>query len=243
MPLPGMNTPKITRNPDRLPDSSDPSGPCPRCNRPSNFTVVGRTDVTFGSGYFKDAFGNTGRIPTEQVTVFLCAYCQQNIVVIEEQLIGGLRGGKGGSVTWSGIHWWPTPGSGSSFGTEVPDSVTKAYNEGVRCLGVKAPNGAVTMFRNALALIVEVSGSNEAKSKKVLAKKITQMVEDGGLPRSLADWTNHVRNFGNAGAHLEDFESVTLEEAEDISRLTSSLIENLYIIPAQISARRATKKS
>lgn len=243
MPLPGISVSNEERNPDRLPDSSDPSGPCPRCKRPSNFTFAGRIDVTFGSGYTQDQLGNRRRDVNEQVTVFLCAYCQQNIVVIEERLTGGRRDGRAGAITWKGIHWWPTPGSGTSFGPEVPTSVTDAYDEGVRCLAVRAPNGAVGMFRNALALIVEDSGSTDAKQQPDLAKKVARMVQDGGLPSSLGEWATHVRTFGNAGMHLDSFEPVTIEDAEDISKLTWTLIENIYILPAQINARRAIRKN
>lgn len=242
MPLPGINVTKEERNPDRLPDSSDLSGPCPRCNRPSNFILLAQFDVTYtgGTNYFPN--GQMQKDASEQLTVLHCSYCQQNIVVIEERLVGGIRGGKSGAETWRGIHWWPTPGGNSSFGKEVPRSVADAFGEGVRCLGVRAPNGAVAMFRNALAAIVEHSGSEEAKLQKDLAKKIVQMVADGGFPSSLGDWANHVRSFGNAGAHIESYEPVTIEDAEDISKLTSSLIENIYIIPAQIAARRAIRK-
>src|SRR6266540_1232247 len=41
-------TPK--RDPDTPPDSSDPTGPCPRCGRVSNFSVEGSAPVTFLTG-------------------------------------------------------------------------------------------------------------------------------------------------------------------------------------------------
>lgn len=34
-------------DPDRLPDSADPNGPCPRCGRVAHFAPVGTADVTF----------------------------------------------------------------------------------------------------------------------------------------------------------------------------------------------------
>lgn len=228
------------RDPDRLPDSTDPSGPCPRCGRPSNFDVKGHAPLTFTSEYLQ---GPTGmeRLHDQRLSVLECAYCQQNIVVVENQLIGGTRGGRGGAVTWEGIHWWPTPGAGA-LGSDVSARVASAYDEGVRCLSANAPNGAAAMFRTALTYMVEEHGSPEAKSKGDLKDKIKQMVKDGGPVGNLGSWADHVRLYGNAGAHPDVFGEVTVDEAQDLAKLVHTMIELLYVMPANIAKRQAERR-
>lgn len=105
---------RLSRKPDEvLPGSTSPYGPCPRCGRLSNFTIEGNAPVTYDGGMM--GAGGMEREPTydERLTVLQCQGCRQNVVVIEEQYVGGRRtrhgGTRSGAVEWRGIHWWPTP--------------------------------------------------------------------------------------------------------------------------------------
>jgi Domain of unknown function (DUF4145) len=229
-----MSTPPtaIGRDPDRLPDTSDPSGPCPRCGRPSNFGLHATFPLTYKVGIVAVTHeGRSQRVPAQQVAVLECAYCQQNIVVIET--VGNGPGGHG-------FHWWPTPGGGT-MGPEVHEGVSQAYGEGVRCMSANAPNGAAAMFRTALAYLVEDKGSEQAKSKRDLKDKIRQLAKDGGLPSSLVDWANHVRLYGNAAAHPDVYGEVSIQEAQEIANLIKTLVEVIYVLPAIIAARQASR--
>ena len=69
-------------DPDTLPDSSDPSGPCPRCGRISNFTIHPNTfPLLFSNGW------------AEQAVMLTCMGCQRTTVVIEQRT-GGRLGGR-----------------------------------------------------------------------------------------------------------------------------------------------------
>lgn len=126
---------------------------------------------------------------------------------------------------------------------DVPTRVAEAYSEASRCLHALAPNGAVAMLRTALTWIVEDKGSSVAKGKSDLKDKIRAMVAEGTMPSSLGDWADHVRLYGNAGVHPDKFGDVSLDEAEDVAKLTYSLIETLYILPANIARRQAKRRS
>ena len=229
------------RNPDTLPDSSDPNGPCPRCGRASNFTTVAAVPISFR----KDVFG-MGRqgeqipISEQQVSVLQCHGCADCTVVIEDSYVGGVQHGSSGRTTWRGIHWWPTPGAGT-FDPAVPAPVTAAYDEAARCLSAGAPNGAAALLRNALAFIVIDKGSDTAKGKRDLSDKMKQMIRDGGPLGALGDWAEHVNLYGNAGAHPEAYGNVTPEEAKEVAALTRSMIELLYEAPAKFARRRAER--
>lgn len=228
-------------DPDRLPDSTDPNGPCPRCGRVANFQSCGVAEMTFKhGGYAMNSNGTRERLASQRVAILECSGCNDRIVVIEDELVGGQRGGRAGTFTWEGVHWWPTPGA-QSLGPSVPAKVASAYGEGVRCLSANAPNGAVAMFRAAMTWIVDDKGSEAATGKKDLKDKVKQMVADGGLTATVGSWIDHVRLYGNAGAHPDLFGDVSLDEAKDVGRLTETLIELLYVTPAKIAQRQAER--
>jgi len=233
--------PDEDRDPDRLPDSSDRSGPCPRCGRVSAFTLIDVAPVTYSSGWKQTPMG-TLRDHDQQVAVLECNGCRQCVVTIEEELVGGVRGGNSGTVTWRGIHWWPTPGA-NSFDPSVPADVASSYAEGVRCLSANAQHGAVALLRTSLAYIVQDKGSDAAKAKNSLNDAIKQMATDGALPAALTDWATHIREMGNAGAHPDIFGQVSVDEARDLQRLVEQLIQVLYVVPAGIAKARAGRPS
>ncbi len=216
------------RNPDTLPDSSDPSGPCPRCGRVSNFNQEGTHWLILGE--FDRSHAQVGRQPLEQVKTLYCQGCGDGTVVIERR--------PDTSSQFSGVFWWPLPGVGVSD-PSVPTAVAETFDEGVRCLAANAPNGAAAMLRAALAQIVQDRGSAEAKKKGQLKASIKQMVADGDLWPAFGEWADHIREMGNAGAHPEAYGAVSKDEASDLQRLVRQLIEILYIQPAQIAKARA----
>lgn len=240
-----MNLNRLPPKPDSsLPDSTDPHGPCPRCGRLSNFTLVGQAPVTYDdSTYAVLPDGQPERQYDEQMTILECQGCRQNVVVIEEQYVGGVRkrlGGNSGVMQWRGIHWWPTPGMRPAD-PDIPPAVADAVAEGTRCLAVKAPRAAAVMFRAALAQIVSDRGSTSAQSKHTLAGQLEQMASEGDLDRTLADWADHIRLVGNAGAHPNELDPVSIEEADELGRLITSLVEYLYIMPARVQRARSAR--
>lgn len=229
-------------DPDRLPDSSDPNGPCPRCGRVANFAVCFSGDITFRKdGTF--AVGHDGlrqRLPIQRASILECSGCRDRIVVIEDRLQDARRESQSGMISWQGIHWWPIPGT-VGFSEDVPERVIASFGEGIRCLSAGAPNGAVAMFRTAMTWIVLESGSEAAKAKADLRDRVKQMVADGGLTATLGDWVDHVRLYGNAGVHPDVYGDVSLEEASEVARLVATLTELIYVTPAKIARRRAER--
>ncbi|WP_051183438.1 DUF4145 domain-containing protein [Nocardia vinacea] len=127
---------------------------------------------------------------------------------------------------------------------DVPDDIADAFHEGLRCLTVVAPNAAVAMFRNALAHIVKDKGSAAARKALdgTLAAGIAQMVTDGALIPSFGDWATHIRVVGNAGAHQEAYEAVSVVEAQELQNLVLGLIRYLYIEPANLARLQKPKQ-
>lgn len=223
-----------------LPDSSEPWGECPRCGRVSSFTNVGNAAVTYSYERF---VGGSAPDVDEQVSILRCQGCSQNVVVVEEVYLNGVPrrlGANSGSLTWRGMHWWPSPGM-QPGNPDVPTDIADAIAEGVRCLSATAPRAAVVMFRSALALIVDERGSAAAKAKPNLYQQLKQMGVDKDLDGSLADLADHVRVIGNAGAHPSTLDPVSLDEATEVADFIAHLTQFLYVMPARVAQSKANR--
>jgi hypothetical protein len=199
--------------------------------------------VSYKPGNTVGQDGQPRRRHDQQVSVLQCFGCGENVVVVEDEYIGGVAsrsGGNGGAVEWRGIHWWPSPGM-SPLDADIPTSVADAVAEGTRCLSVNGPRAAAVMFRGALAEMVTDKGSANAQSRRSLAGQLRQMASDGDLDNNLADWADHIRVIGNAGAHPNTLDPVSMEEVEDLSRLLASLLDYLYVMPARVQRARAAR--
>lgn len=214
----------VPRNdPVTLPTSEDPGGLCPRCDR---ITTVAVRDL----GWTRRRYTTGGVTVLERVLALGCRGCDQATILVEER----------SSDRWVPLHWWPSPGGGHRD-EAIPEMVWKAYEEGVRCLGIKVPNAAAAMLRSALAQVVQDKGSDEAKGKRSLKDAVKQMVDDGSLYPTFKEWADHIRELGNAGAHPEVFGDVTMEEATDLQELVGQLLNFLYVQPAAIERARAAR--
>ncbi|ETD30094.1 hypothetical protein W823_26250 [Williamsia sp. D3] len=167
--------------------------------------------------------------PSELGVVLQCQGCLDYVLVVEE-----VTEIHGRTLTTRGTTWWPTPGV-DGLDDSVDENVAGAYSEAVRCLGVQAPHAAAAMLRTALAHIVEDKGSEAAKSKKTLYDRIEQMVIDKTLWESFGVWATHIRKTGNAGAHAEKFEPITMGQASELQRFVRQLIEFLYLVPGRLA--------
>lgn len=242
----GMASERINlqRQPDKSvetpPNSTHPYGPCSRCARVSNFALIGSAPLTYDDGTIHNHDGSVERTWDEQISILQCFGCRQNMLVVEDQYVGGLRKRDSppgtGRLEWVGTFWWPAPGSATT--ADVPAAVLDAVAEGTRCLLVRSPRAAAVMFRGALGQIVTDLGSADAKSKNSLAAQLKQMATDGALNVSLAEWADTIRLLGNAGAHPNELAPVSQDEADELARLMNSMVEFVYIVPARVRRAR-----
>jgi hypothetical protein len=206
-------------NPDTLPTSHDPTGPCPWCGRVSNFEVQ-----PGGSLAHRVADGPFGSYSTHTLSTLRCLGCKRGTVVITDQ-----RG--------NGIHWYPAPGMGV-LDKQVNKGVASAYDEGMRCLSIGANRAAAVMFRSALSLFVKDKGNDKACGERHLKTALKHMKADGSLHSSLAEWADHLNQLGNEGAHPEDYDDVTAKEAAELGDFVRHLIRHEYEMPAQLLRSR-----
>jgi hypothetical protein len=203
-------------NPDTLPTPGDPTGPCPWCGRTSNFQVKQGEVLAWRS---TSAWERTS-VGTHRVSTVFCAGCKKGTLVVTNNL--GV-----------GMHWYPAPGMGL-LDKRVDKKVASAYDEGMRCLSIGANRAAAVMFRSALSLFVKEKGSEKAKEERHLKNALKHMKNEGDLHKSLWEWADHLNQLGNEGAHPEDYDDVTAEEADGLGKFVRHLIRHEYEMPAQL---------
>lgn len=212
--------PERENDPDTLPTPHDPTGPCPWCGRISNFeSKQGETLARRKT----DAWGGDS-IGTHRTNTLFCSGCKKGTLVVTNNL-------------GEGIHWYPAPGMGI-LDTQVDERVASAYDEGMRCLSIAANRAAAVMFRSSLSLFVKDKGNEKAKAERHLKNALKNMKEDHSLHPSLAEWADHLNQLGNEGAHPEDYDDVTADEARELGDFVRHLIRHEYELPAQLLRSR-----
>lgn len=223
---------------DGPPDSTNPSGLCPRCEKQSSFDLGGSLPLTFDGGYLVGRDGPN--VPTfhEQATVLLCRNCHQGVAVLEEQWIGEHRSIErkgGGTISWKGFHWWPLVGA--TLHKAVPAPIAGAYHEAALALSANCPRAAAVMARRTLEAIAVDKG----EATGTLAQRLGNMSDKGLLHPTLAEWTKEVRLIGNAGAHFDPINNVSLDDARQLIEFIRELAKFIYVLPFELNERRAPR--
>ena len=222
-----------------LPDSEHPSGLCPRCGKQSSFESKGSTTVTHDGRYAVGYDGSRSTIEIDRVTVLFCRHCNQGTAVIEERVQDPLAPGQRpttAKVYYRGIHWWPLPET--SLSKDIPESIAGAFAKASSALHAHCPRAAVVMARRTLEAVTvdkgETQGTLDTRLKKLAAK--------GDLPPNLATWASEVRLVGNTGAHYDELNPVSVEDANDLMGFLRELLRHLYEIPADLDRRHSSRQ-
>jgi hypothetical protein len=207
---------RTSRDPDSLPTPYDNVGPCSWCGRVSNFNV--EDSEKWLKGEPTGFQGGYQRVLA--YAILRCDGCQNAVVVVTNN-------------DGEGVHWYPPPGSGV-LDRQVNAGVASAYDEGMRCLSIRANRAAAVMFRSSLSLFVKDKGGETARAERHLKTALKHMKNDGDLHKSLWEWADHLNQLGNEGAHPEDYDDVTAEEADGLGKFVRHLIRHEYEMPAQL---------
>lgn len=228
----------LPENHDGPPDSTNPAGLCPRCEKQSSFDYVDSLPLTFDGSYIIGR--GEGNMPRyhERATVLICRNCHQGVAVLEEQWTGEHRSIErkgGGTISWKGFHWWPMVGG--TLHKSVPAAIIATYHEASLALSANCPRAAAVMARRTLEAIAVDKG----KTSGTLAQRLTNMSNCGLLDPILADWAKEVRLIGNIGAHFDPISNVSSDDARQLIDFISELAKFLYVLPFELNERRAQK--
>jgi hypothetical protein len=217
---------------DRLPDSADPSGRCPRCGTFASFDILEPLPLRYDSERFlAGRDGGRDRIAIEQVSVLFCTYCRAGTAVVEEQRKEKVE--RGTQIVFRGIHWWPIPSA--TVSGDVPADIAGVFAEAATALAASCPRAAAVMGRRTLEAITVEKGYTAG----TLHDRLKALAAGGILPPALLEWSTEVRLVGNAGAHFDPAKPVARDDAAALVGLLAELLKHLYEIPAEIARRKA----
>lgn len=216
----------VTTDTTSLPTPRNLAGVCPWCGRDSNFSLHNTAELERVN--VETEVGSVNQ-PSYLATVITCMGCRRSTVVIT-------------TYDGKGVHWYPAPGAGV-LDPAVPHDIASTFDEGMRCLAIGANRAAAVMFRSALHLFVKDKGNDAASGERQLKTALKKMKESGTLHPSLSDWADHLNQLGNEGAHPEDYDEVTAEEAAALGRFVRHLIKHEYEMPAELVRARELGES
>ncbi|OGS40923.1 MAG: hypothetical protein A3K77_08580, partial [Euryarchaeota archaeon RBG_13_31_8] len=196
--------------------------------------IIGSLPATYDSGILISPDGKNRKTYFDQVTSLECRNCNQPIIVIEEEFIGGIPAREkhsGGSITWKGLFWWPF--SNMNISHEIPSNISKILQEAKITYSAQCYKASAVMSRRTLEAITAEKGEDTG----TLAKRIENLKAKGILDKNLADWATEIRLLGNSGAHFDPINEITKEDANQIIIFIEEFIKYVYIIPSEISRR------
>jgi hypothetical protein len=219
------------------PDSEHLSGICPNCNLPSTFEPRDQARLTASDGERWMHNPRVGNMSLVRGVVYQCRACFNGCLAVEQ------IDNSGDGVTYKGIHWWPPPGA-ATLDPSIPADLSKAFREGMRCLGAAAPHAAAVMYRRTIEGIVRDKGSAKAVSQlenRDLPGALKIMAKENDLDPTLGEWADEVRGLGNVGGHFDPLEEVSVEQAADLSHLVRQILRYKYEEPARRQRLRESR--
>jgi hypothetical protein len=117
---------------------------------------------------------------------------------------------------------------------DIPSEIADAFAESVTSLAANCPRASAVMARRTLEAITvdkgEVSGD--------LAGRLASLAAKGVLQPTLSDWAKEVRLVGNAGAHFDPIQKVSIDDARQLTDFVGELLKYLYELPSELARRR-----
>jgi MerR family transcriptional regulator, light-induced transcriptional regulator len=131
-------------------------------------------------------------------------------------------------VEHQGIQWWPPPGS-AKLDPSIPEGLSAAFREGMRCLGAPAPHAAAVMYRRTIEGIVRDKGS---------AKAFAQL-ENRDLPGPSRDGRRSLLDVPEKSARADN--SAAMGAEPGFSRLSRTYLDALRANDAAGAYRVASR--
>jgi hypothetical protein len=197
------------------------SGTCPHCKAVSLFVPVG--------GACSIAMGTTHDI----CNAVQCQACKKFALVV------GRRMSTSGDHNYGLVDFYPAGSPNDAVDSNVPSGIAEDLREALRCRWVKAYRAAVVMCRRAIQSACVDKEMADAK----LQNQIDEMATKGLITEPLKQWAHEVRLGGNDGAHpyKDGLKDVIEQDADEIIQFTGEFLHHIYVMPAALAARQASR--
>ncbi|GCF12466.1 hypothetical protein Harman_04010 [Haloarcula mannanilytica] len=123
------------------------------------------------------------------------------------------------------------------FGEDLPDNIQDYYDEGVRCLGADAPNGAATVFRKVIHAVCMYYDITEADSNDGFYDMIQTLSDEEIITESLRQSLLGVKDAGNDGAHINNNDP-TLDQAKNMKEMIEAVLTATVVADEKVNKLR-----
>ncbi|WP_158261166.1 MULTISPECIES: DUF4145 domain-containing protein [Pirellulaceae] len=149
--------------------------------------------------------------------LFKCSSCSKTILTVEFYCSGMNPDDPDVSILYPQLN--------SSL-VGLPEKVQKAYNSAQRVRRVDANSYAVQLRRT-----LEFICKDQQASGNTLAAKLRDLSNRNLIPDKLSEIAKHLKDFGNVGAHADDFD-ISEAEIPLLDSLARAVAEYIYTAPA-----------
>lgn len=124
---------------------------------------------------------------------------------------------------------------------KFPPKLKKTYASALRALGNDDPGAVAVHCRKVLEGITSQLLASEPSPPKVLAQRLEILAKEhsSSLAQPLLDLSKSLKDGGNLGAHFDDEEDTSRDDAEHMVELLDILITYLFVLPEQVRRFRA----
>ncbi|MGD0204380.1 MAG: DUF4145 domain-containing protein [Candidatus Bathyarchaeia archaeon] len=121
----------------------------------------------------------------------------------------------------------------------IPKEVADDLIEAIKCENISASKATVTQCRRAMQTTCLLKGTPNAD----LIDQIDELEAKRIINPTLKDMAHTIRMIGNWGAHPQNdpLRDVTLEDASEILKFTSELLDEVFVRPARIRELKTKK--
>jgi Domain of unknown function (DUF4145) len=118
--------------------------------------------------------------------------------------------------------------------TGLPVEIAKEYEASLKVQRISSDACAVLARRTLEAIL-----THENATGNTLEKKVDSLLMSARIPQLLADVAHLGRKIGNMGSHFEKGEAVSDEDVAIMLDFLETILEYLYVIPAQVNYVKA----
>ena len=120
---------------------------------------------------------------------------------------------------------------------DLPDNISKYYDEAIDCIGADAPNAAVAMFRKVIESVCEDYGVTDVNSDDTIYDMINLLADEEHITEEHRKALLALKDAGNDAVHLNDNDP-SIEEAKQLQELVESVLTATVVAKHRIEQAR-----
>lgn len=138
---------------------------------------------------------------------------------------------------YANIEWLPAHILGRRF-DDVPDAIADAASEAYACYSIRSYRAAALLARGVTEAICKDQGIANGNLKA----KIDELEKQRKISPLTAETAHEIRFVGNDMAHGDFVNGIGEEECDDLLNFMSSLLEEIYQRPANLTRFREQRQ-